>query len=66
MFIKNSVCVFCESEVVVDTALWESGIDLRCTDWGRYFAEPEARGDLTAEHVCKASVSISVWIPIDS
>ena len=62
MFAKSAECPDCSSKLIVDSALFDSGIDLRCPECARYFAVVSP-GTLSAAEVCGASVSIRIWRP---
>jgi hypothetical protein len=63
MFIQAASCTSCSAEFIVDTPLWQSGIELLCPECGMYFVPPGAPGGVPAEQICKASVPIRVWAP---
>jgi hypothetical protein len=63
MLIELVTCPACSDAFIVDSPLWESGIELHCPECGVYFRPQGAAGGLTASQVCKASVPVQVWKP---
>jgi hypothetical protein len=63
MLIELVTCPECRKQFIVDSPLWESGIELHCPECSVYFRPQGAAGLLTASQVCKASVPIQVWKP---
>lgn len=62
MFVKYAECPECNAEVIVDAALFDSGIELHCPECQHNFPGAET-ATVPASEVCSASVPITVWRP---